>query len=121
MVRAIYAGVVAENLEHERTWYEAVFERPPDAAPMEGLYEWHLGESFLQLVSLAKVREIQKQPAWGTNGASSITFVVDDARATADRALRAGGKCISEFVNDAFRTISVADLEGNLVTLLQRS
>jgi hypothetical protein len=121
MVRAIYAGIVAENLANERAWYEAAFARPPDAAPMDGLYEWHLGENFLQLVSLAKVREIQQQPAWGTNGASSITLVVDDARVTADRALRAGGKRVSEFVNDAFRTISLADPEGNLVTLLQRS
>jgi predicted enzyme related to lactoylglutathione lyase len=120
MVRAIYAEVVAGDLERERAWYGAVFGRSPDAAPMAGLYEWHLGDNFLQLAGLATVREIQKQPSWGAIGASSLTLVVEDVDATLRAAIDAGGTHISAFGNDAFRTISVADPEGNLVTLLQR-
>ncbi len=111
---------MAGDLERERAWYEAVFGRAPDAAPMDGLYEWHLGDNFLQLVALAKVREIQKLPSWGARGVSSLTLAVDDADASLQAALDAGGSCVSAFGNDAFRTISVADPEGNLVTFLQR-
>jgi catechol 2,3-dioxygenase-like lactoylglutathione lyase family enzyme len=120
MVRAIYAGVVAADLEKERAWYEAVFGRPPDAAPMDGLYEWHLGANFLQLVALSKVRITQQTPEWGARGMSSVTLVVDDADAARTAAVRAGGTRVSEFSNDGFRTMSVADVEGNLVTFLQR-
>jgi catechol 2,3-dioxygenase-like lactoylglutathione lyase family enzyme len=111
---------VAGDLERERAWYEAVFGRPPDAAPMDGVYEWHLGDNFLQLVALAKVREIQKLPSWGATGVSSLTLTVDDADAMLRAALDAGGSRVSGFGNDAFRTITVADPEGNLVTFLQR-
>lgn len=120
MIRSIWAGVVAEDLERERAWYEAVFGRVPDAAPMDGLYEWHSDESVLQLVALARVRETQKLPSWGGRGTSSVTLVVDDADASLQAALDAGGSRVSAFGNDTFRTISVADPERNLVTFLQR-
>jgi predicted enzyme related to lactoylglutathione lyase len=121
MVRAIYAGIVAEDLERERDWYEAAIGRKPDAAPMDGLYEWHFGDNYVQLVALAKVREIQKLPAWGTRGASSITLVVDDADERVRSAVAAGGTQVSRFDNDGFRTVTVSDPEGNLITFLQRS
>jgi predicted enzyme related to lactoylglutathione lyase len=120
MIRSIWAGVVADDVERERAWYEAVFGRSPDAAPMDGLYEWHLGDNFLQLVSLAKVRDVQKLPSWGARGSSSVTLVVDDADASLQAALEAGGSGVSDFGNDTFRTKSVTDPEGNLVTFLQR-
>jgi predicted enzyme related to lactoylglutathione lyase len=121
MVRAIFAGVVARDLERERDWYEAVVGREPDAAPMDGLYEWHFGDNFLQLVAIAKVREIQRLPTWGTPGASSVSLVVDDADAHVRSALAAGGSQVSNFESKGFRTVSVSDPEGNLVTFLQRS
>jgi len=120
MIRAIYAGVVAGDLERERAWYAAVFGRPADAAPMDGLYEWHLGDNVLQLVALENVRNIQKLPSWGATGVSSLALVADDVDATSRAAIEAGGRHVSEFGNDAFRTISVTDPEGNLVTFLQR-
>jgi hypothetical protein len=121
MVRAIFAGVVAEDLERQRAWYETICERAPDAAPMDGLYEWHLDENAVQLVALAKVRDIQKLPVWGARGATSVTLVVDDADASRTAALSAGGSRVSEFSNERFQTVTVADPEGNLVTFLQRS
>jgi hypothetical protein len=120
MIRSIWAGIVAEDIDLEREWYEAVSGRAPDAAPMEGLYEWHSGDSVLQLVALSKVRETQKLPSWGGRGSSSVTLVVDDADTSLQASLAAGGSRISAFDNDSFRTVSVADPEGNLVTFLQR-
>lgn len=38
----------ADMLESTR-WYEALFGRPPDARPMDGLVEWHHGAGGLQL------------------------------------------------------------------------
>jgi predicted enzyme related to lactoylglutathione lyase len=120
MIRSIWAGVVAEDLERELAWYQAIFGKAPDATPMDGLYEWHSGDSVLQLVALAKVRGTQKLPSWGERGTSSVTLVTDDADASLQAALDGGGSRVSAFGNDAFRTISVADPEGNLVTFLQR-
>jgi glyoxalase superfamily protein len=120
MVRAIFAGVVAKDLEKQRAWYETIFERVPDAAPMDGLYEWHLDENAVQLVALSKVREIQKLPDWGARGATSVTLIVEDAESSRKAALSAGGSPVSEFANKGFRTVTVADPEGNLVTFLQR-
>jgi predicted enzyme related to lactoylglutathione lyase len=121
MVRDIYAGVVVEDLERARAWYATVFEREPDAAPMGGLYEWYCAEHCLQLVALAAIREIQRLPHWGAAGSSSVTLIVDDAKAVAQRALNVGGEAVSHFDGSAFHTTSIKDPEGNLVTLLQRT
>ncbi|MCP2342562.1 VOC family protein [Actinomadura rupiterrae] len=34
------------DLESAAAWYTRLFGRGPDARPMEGLAEWHLGEGF---------------------------------------------------------------------------
>jgi hypothetical protein len=119
MVQAIYAGITVIDLERARAWYARVFGREPDAAPMDGLYEWHLGEHCLQVVALERVREIQNLPNWGAPGASSVTLVVDDAQAAAQEAIAVHGSAVSHFENPRFQTASVADPEGNLVTFLQ--
>ncbi len=112
MVRAIYAGITVIDLERPRVWYARVFGREPDAAPMDGLYEWHLGEHCVQVVALERVREIQNLPDWGAPGASSVTLVVDDAEAAAREATVLHGSTVSQFENPRFRTASVADPKG---------
>jgi predicted enzyme related to lactoylglutathione lyase len=119
MVLDTYAGVAVDDIEAARAWYATVFGREPDAAPMGGLYEWHSGEHCMQLVALATIREIQGLPHWGAAGSSSVTLVVDDANAVAQRALGAGGVAVSHFDGPAFQTTSIRDPEGNLVTLLK--
>ena len=114
MVKQIYAGVLTANLEQARSWYASVFGRDADTNPMSGLYEWNVGECVLQLVDLAKVREIQSLPDWGSPGASSVTLVVDDIKA-----ITANLTPVSHFDGPAFSTTSVRDIDGNLVTLLQ--
>jgi hypothetical protein len=65
-VRRLMAGVVVDDLEAARAWYQTALGRPPDAAPMGGLLEWHLAsDAWLQVVDIAKVREVQHTPQWG--------------------------------------------------------
>jgi len=41
---AIYANLACSDLGRSRAWFATLFGREPDAAPMEGLVEWHHGE-----------------------------------------------------------------------------
>lgn len=34
------------ELQRAERWYAVLFDRPPDARPMDGLIEWHLGDTF---------------------------------------------------------------------------
>jgi catechol 2,3-dioxygenase-like lactoylglutathione lyase family enzyme len=118
MVRNVIAGIVVADIEKARLWYADVFGRDPDAAPMEGLYEWRFGDHCVQVVELDTVRRIQGLPQWGTGGASSITLVVEHAQDAAYAAVASGGKNVSHYGGPAFQTCSVCDPEGNLVTFL---
>lgn len=40
------AQATGTELERAENWYAMLFDRPPDARPMDGLIEWHLGDSF---------------------------------------------------------------------------
>lgn len=42
----LLAQSVVTDLETAERWYSLLFERPPDARPMDGLLEWHLSSSF---------------------------------------------------------------------------
>ena len=47
---AIFAQLCCRDLEVGIAWFSALFARPPDARPMDGLAEWHHGaEAGLQL------------------------------------------------------------------------
>ncbi len=40
------AQATVTDLGGAERWYSVVFDRPPDARPMDGLLEWHLGDTF---------------------------------------------------------------------------
>jgi hypothetical protein len=40
----VLADVAVDDFASALTWYERLLGRPADAAPMEGLAEWHLAE-----------------------------------------------------------------------------
>ena len=40
----VLAGIAVNNFVSALTWYERLLGRPADAAPMEGLAEWHFSE-----------------------------------------------------------------------------
>jgi hypothetical protein len=45
-ITRLLAQATVTDLDRAVTWFAKVFDRPPDVRPMEGLVEWHLGESF---------------------------------------------------------------------------
>ena len=44
--RRLLAQSIVSDPEVAERWYTALFEGPPQARPMDGLLEWHLGDSF---------------------------------------------------------------------------
>jgi catechol 2,3-dioxygenase-like lactoylglutathione lyase family enzyme len=120
-VRRLMAGVVVDDLEAARAWYQTVLGRPPDATPMGGLLEWHLAsDAWLQVVDIAKVREVQHTSQWGSTGASSVSFVVahlDDQLATfAENRIA----IVSQYTTEnSLKTATVRDPAGNFVTFVE--
>ena len=111
-----------DDLEAARTWYQRVLGREPDAAPMDGLLEWHLAESgWLQVVALYKVREVLKAPNWGKAGSCSVAFVVEslgDQLAL----LKANGVTVGATFAESFpKTATVSDPAGNIVTFVEEA
>ncbi len=121
-LRKVFAGVVVDDLKAAGRWYEIVLGRSPDVSPMTGLLEWHLtGDAYLQVVDLKKVREVQQRPQWGKAGGSSVSFVVDKIDDQLAIFLDHNIPLVSKFTaNSAFKTITVADPSGNLVTFVEQ-
>ena len=42
----VLAQATVSDLARSMEWYGTLFGRQPDARPMEGLVEWHLGDGF---------------------------------------------------------------------------
>lgn len=45
-IRNVLAQATVTDLATAETWYSALFDRQPDARPMDGLIEWRLGDNF---------------------------------------------------------------------------
>ena len=45
-IHGVLAQSTVRDLEAAQEWYAALFGRRPDADPMPGLLEWHLGEGY---------------------------------------------------------------------------
>ena len=45
MITRVLAHCTVSDLARARDWYGGLFERTPDAEPMPGLIEWHIGDS----------------------------------------------------------------------------
>jgi catechol 2,3-dioxygenase-like lactoylglutathione lyase family enzyme len=46
MIHGILAQCTVTDLDRAEHWYTRLFDREPDARPMSGLIEWHLGNGF---------------------------------------------------------------------------
>lgn len=122
MIKSVYASIAVDDLQTARTWYERILCRPADATPMDGLLEWHFTQTgWLQVVSIAKVREIQRLPEWGTAGSSSVALVVDSIATHLAPARAAGSLPVTEYSSDTFKTATIADPSGNLITFVDLS
>jgi hypothetical protein len=120
VIKSVYAGVIVKDLEAARTWYEQILARPADATPMDGLLEWHFTEpGWLQVVSIAKVREVQRLPNWGAAGSSSLALVVDSIETHLALASAVGSLPVTRYSSDNFKTASISDPCGNLITFVE--
>ena len=45
-INRLLAQMTVSDLDRAVEWYARVFGREPDARPMDGLVEWHLGDAF---------------------------------------------------------------------------
>ncbi|GAA2181218.1 VOC family protein [Leucobacter tardus] len=107
MIDHLLAQCTVTDLDRAERWYRDLFERGPDARPMSGLLEWHLGHGFgLQVWS---------EPERA--GGSTVVLGESELDAAATR-LTAGG-----FVHDGpqpgggARILQLTDPDGNRVVL----
>jgi glyoxylase I family protein len=106
----VLADVAVDDFASALTFYERLLGRPADAAPMEGLAEWHLAEGGGIQVSDDEDRA----------GSSSVTLVVtslDDQLA----ALKAEGIPVGPIQGTPglVKAATVTDPEGNLITFAE--
>ncbi len=105
----IFAQLNCSDLTASEPWYETLFGRVPDARPMDGLIEWHHGDSAgLQLF------ENSEHAGHGT-----LTLIVRKLREEHAR-LETGGLLPGD-IEPATSTsiVRLRDIDGNLVVLAQ--
>lgn len=104
-LRKIYAHLACRSLSVSRPWFEHVLGRAPDAAPMNGLLEWHHGEGAgFQLF---------ENPAHA--GAGTLTLIVEGLPEERARLVRLAPEEIERA--DYVDLIRLRDPDENLVVL----
>jgi hypothetical protein len=103
-------NVLAEVLVTDHTaaveWYAALFGRPPDRRPMDGLAEWQLnGGGGLQVFEQADGA-----------GSSVATLVVDTVTPVVDHLEAIGITTDMQTVSSGFAIAGVRDVDGNTLT-----
>ncbi len=106
----VLADVAVADFASALTWYERLLGRPADAAPMEGLAEWHLAEGG----------GIQVSDYADRAGSSNVTLVVsslDEQLA----ALEAEGILVGPIQGTpgVVKAATVTDPEGNEITFAE--
>jgi hypothetical protein len=110
-LKRVLAGIAVPDVEEAEPWYEALFGRPPDARPMDGLSEWHVPSSgVLQLVEKAD-----------SAGRSILTLDYEDLAGEVE-AIRERGVDVGEIdatTSDKVLIAGVRDPFGNEITLVE--
>lgn len=108
-VTAIFANLSCCDLARSRPFFAAIFARQPDAAPMDGLLEWHHGgRAGFQLF---------REPAKAGNG--TLTLIVAGLEAERARLADAGIAVPAAEIGAGARIVRLADPDGNLVVLAE--
>lgn len=103
----VLAGSTVSDLVAAERWYTALFGRGPDARPMDGLLEWHLGEGF----GVQVWRDAERA------GRSSVVLGVDDLDAVAAQLTEAGIAQDGPQQASSSRILPLTDPDGNAVVL----
>lgn len=105
-------GVLAQStvtdLDRSQDWYAALFGRGPDATPMPGLLEWHLGEGY----------GVQVFAEPGRAGHSSTVLCETDLDAVAARLSATGLDHQGVEHATSSRILRLLDPDGNRVVLI---
>ncbi|MGN0094901.1 MAG: VOC family protein [Corynebacterium sp.] len=105
MITRVLAHCTVSDLDRARDWYGGLFERTPDAEPMPGLIEWHIGDSAgLQVWS---------EP--DRAGVSSVVLGDTDIDAVAARMTRLGIDHDGPQPGGGARILPLSDPDGNRV------
>jgi hypothetical protein len=107
-VSAIYAQLACSHHATSVWWFATLFDRPPDATPMAGLAEWHLGESAgFQLFEQAV-----------DAGHGTLTLYISDLSNEHTRLTAAGLNPGDVQVATTTRQLLLRDPDDNLVVLV---
>ncbi|WCO67261.1 VOC family protein [Iamia majanohamensis] len=107
-ITGVLAQATVTDLDAAEEWYTAFFDRPPDARPMDGLLEWHLGGDATGV-------QVWAEP--DRAGRSSVVLQVDDLDAHAARLAEAGLTDATPQSATSSRILQVADPDGNRLVL----
>lgn len=106
---SIYAQLSCSDIEQSKAWYRILFDREPDANPMDGLLEWHheKGAGFQLFANLKDA------------GHGSMTIIVSGLIAERQRLLNAGHQPSEIGSGDVASICQLSDPDGNLVVLAE--
>lgn len=108
MIRRVLAHCTVTDLDRAEDWYTRLLGRGPDARPMGGLIEWHLGDSYgLQVWSEAD-----------RAGRSSVVLEETDLDGAAENAAKVGITHEGLQTGGGARILRLADPDGNRVVLI---
>lgn len=107
MIHRLLGNCAVTDLQSAEDWYTRLFGRGPDARPMEGLTEWHLGETFgLQLWNDPR-----------RAGHASVVLGETDLDAAAGRLADLGIRHGGPEPGGGARILQLSDPDGNQVVL----
>lgn len=107
MIHRVLANCTVTDLDRAETWYTRLLEREPDARPMPGLIEWHLGDAF----------GVQVWSDSDRAGHSSVVLDETDLDAAAVRLTAAGIGHDGLQPGGGARILQLTDPDGNRVVL----
>jgi catechol 2,3-dioxygenase-like lactoylglutathione lyase family enzyme len=103
----LLAQMTVGDLDRAVDWYARFFGREPDARPMDGLVEWHLGEAFGIQVWLDPQRAGHSAMVLDESDLDGRAAALDTARLTYEGPQRV----------TASRIIQLVDPDGNRIVI----
>ena len=108
-IKSIYAQLNCTDIDRSTEWFEILFARAPDANPMDGLVEWHHGESAgFQLFA---------NPDDAGHG--TMTLIVSGLEKERERLVKAEHKPGEIEAGDIASTVQLSDPDGNTIVLAE--
>lgn len=108
-LKALYGQLACADFDRSIAWFKNLFGRTPDARPMQGLAEWHFGESA----------GFQLHADAGKAGHGTLTLRVHDIQAERKRLLDSGTRVGPIEAGGGGSIMRLRDPDENLVVLAQ--